>query len=442
MIATMLTRTSALYMLCTVLLFANPVSSGMQKIVVDDADLARIAAAKDDIFSHVLRVSSSSLMEPYLNCDGYRELQKLDNKIIPFVIQDLVRIENSRVLYGKGHYQPLPKDNQEWLLRARQVADGTMPEFIYLSLLAGTSYGKAALRTGSERINEAYRWLQWWKENRDHYALTFKNAEKFDVGECEKEKTSPHLRCRMIDGLLNVRAVSATIKNIIDNAAAAAGVRAVVGNDGQANSFMGSGRTNIITSIDFRLMTFDEFAYAIAERVSIGYPWRKDGDTYYFGTGDPATGRWMVSSTTNSPRDLVCDIKMDRTVFRTSEQMPLEIDLRYLGAGEKGIEIIAGIPAEEYPVFVVQVVDEDDQPLLANQTGAIRGGELSTLKLGGPGNARRFVGEIDLSHFVIFAKPGDYTVTLTYKVGQDLSPGKEVWRGETVSGAVFVRIVD
>lgn len=446
MIASIFTRTLPRYLLCMALFaFPDRVSFCAQKVVVDDADFARINAARADILEHVRAVSLSSSLGPYFDCDGYREMVKLDNKVIPVVLRDLVRMENSRILYGKAQFEPRPKDNEEWLQRARQaqqeIAAGTLPWFISVSVLAGTSFGKAARATGFDGTDDIYQWVKWWKENRGLYALTFHDSDRFDVGDLTRGKDWPHMSCRMTDGLLDVRAVSATFKNIIENAAAEAGVKVALGDDGRKSSYIG-GSVNVITSIDYRQMTFDEFAYAIAEQISFGYPRRKEGDTYYFGTGDPAPGRWMVGNRSN---DLICDIKMDRTVFRTGERMPLGISLRYLVTNPAGIEILAGAPAEEYPVFVVQVLDADGKMLPTARTDRIENGSLKTARLGGAGNASQWVGEIDLARLFDFQKPGDYTVTVTYKLGPDKDvamQGKPLWYGQTASVAVFVKIIN
>jgi len=435
-------RTLFARLLCTALFFcAYQFSRGEQKITVDDADVARIDSGRVNILANAKLVSLSSSPAPYLDCDGYRDLLKLDNKIIPMLIREMVQFENSSILYGKKHYLPSPKDNKEWLQRARlerqETSARAMPRFICLIALANTSFGKASHRTGFDGIEEIYQWLHWWEANKDRYALTFKDSERFDVGDLDEGKNWPHLSCKMTNGLLNVRAVHATFKNIVENAAAEAGVDVVVGDNGEKSSYIG-GLTNIITAINYKEMTFDEFAFAITEQIQFGFPWRKGGDIYYFGTGDPAPGRWMMGLRFE---DLICEIKMDKTVFKIGERMPVGISLRYPDRKGTGIEIIAGAPPEEFPVFVVQVMDEDGNPMSRSWAAGTAASRLSTRKLGGATNVKQFLGEIDLSRIFKFAKPGDYAVTVIYKVGQDLNAGEPVWRGETASEAVYVKIV-
>jgi len=114
--------------------------------------------------------------------------------------------------------------------------------------------------------------------------LTFKDADQFDVGKLYDEGLQPSFsRCKLADGLLNVLAGSnyATYNEIIEKAAAAAGIKARAcispANIGQGN------RIIIEPVIDFRKMTFDELSYAITH-IQIAIPLNKMGDVYYFGS--------------------------------------------------------------------------------------------------------------------------------------------------------------
>jgi hypothetical protein len=417
---------------------ADPSSD--QKIVVNDADLARINADRADILHNASIVSLSSAVAPYINCDGYRDLLVLDNKITPILIMDLVRSENAQIKYGKNHFSPYPKDDAQWLRLAEQeqqeIRSSTIPRFICLKILAGTTFGKANHRTGLDGIEETYSWLEWWKENNNLYDLRLKDSEKYE-SDLDEGKRWPFLSCKTNHGLLDVRAVRSTFKNIIENAAAEAGVKVVVGDDGNKTSYIG-GLTNVIMAVNYRQMTFDEFARAITEQLRLGFPWKKEGDTYYFGGGDPAPGRWMMADKFD---DLVCEIKMDRTVFNIGESMRLGISLRYVGRKSEDIEILARVPLDDNPAFVINIVDENGKLLSNHRASRIRAAVMPTMKFGGANSPKQFMAEIDLSQIFSISQPGDYTVTVSYKVGQDLNAGKPIWRGETVSGAVYLKIL-
>jgi len=427
---------------CTAILFCLGQSAGHEeKIVIDDLDLEKINSSKLDILRRSREVMYSSSTAPYLDCDGYRELLRLDNKIIPILLSDLVKLDESSVLYGKNHYHPYPQNDREWMESARKEQQenslNVIPRFISLIALAGTSHGKADHRTGYDGGGEIYKWLKWWKENKSQFAFRFKGSENFDIGDLDVQIGWPHLSCRMIDGLLNVRA-GATIKNIIENAAAEAGAKVFVGDDGRKTSYPGGSLTNLIVAVNFKEMTFDEFASAVAEKMQINYPWRKENGIYYFGTGDPAPGRWMMEGVVD---DLVCEIKMDRTVFKNDARMPLDFSLRYMDRKGTSVGIVAGTPAENYPVFVVEIMDSYGNLLTQKSSSNIATNELNLVELGGGKPQKQYVGVIDLGKLFDFKNPGDYTVTFKYKTDQGLKFSSGIWWGELISGHVFLKIM-
>jgi hypothetical protein len=138
----------------------------------------------------------------------------------------------------------------------------------------------------------------------------------------------------------------------------------------------------LIVAVNFKEMTFDEFASAIAEKMQINYPWRKENGTYYFGNGDPAPGRWMMEGVVG---DLVCEIKMDRTVFKNGERMPLDFSLRYMDRKGTSVGIVAGTPTKKNPVFIVEIMDSYGNLLAQRSASTTVTNELNLVELGGGG---------------------------------------------------------
>ncbi len=247
-----------------------------QNMVVDDAVLNRFNSAKLNILAHAKSVMTSSSTTDYLNCDGYKDLLALDDKVIPLMIRELVQFENSNTIYGKKHYQPIPANDKMWLERVQsermKIQDKTIPRFICHATLANTTAGKSAQRTGYDGTNETYQWLKWWKENKNRYTLVFEDSENFDIDKIDYGEALPlHPKCKMTGELLDVVAVGSSWLEILQYVAKETGMKVIVCHD-----------ENISMSVSYRGLTFNEFAFALAHD-PLYIKLQKQGDTYYFG---------------------------------------------------------------------------------------------------------------------------------------------------------------
>ena len=132
---------------------------------------------------------------------------------------------------------------------------------------------------------------------------------------------------------------------------------------------------------------------------------------------------------------------MDRTVFKNGERMPLDFSLRYMDRKGTSVGIVAGTPAENYSVFIVEIMDSYGNLLARRSAPTIATNELNLVELGGGKPQKQYIGVIDLGKLFDFKNPGDYTVTFKYKTDQGLKFITEIWRGEFISGQVFLKIV-
>jgi len=286
------------YLLCMALWFwMIPISVCGEKIVVDDADLSMFNSIHIILTARAQELRIGASYNDYYNSDEIRELSKLvDDEFIPFLIRELIQFENAHAsayaIYGKRHYLPPPQYVQEWLARASAESEklrlGTIPRYICLTTLAKTNLGLAAHIPDSDGVERILQWSNWWKENKDKFELKFKDAEKFDIGKLNYKDFQPTIR-KLPNGLLDVQpGGNPTYREVIEKTAAAAEVKAVL-----CLSENNIWEQRVLRVIDFREITFSEFAVLISyrrERLPIPVRKQKGEETYYFGSCDLAPG--------------------------------------------------------------------------------------------------------------------------------------------------------
>lgn len=134
---------------------------------------------------------------------------------------------------------------------------------------------------------ECYIWLKWWDKNKERYVFRTKNPPS--ISSRERIFYGTHLSTMADNGLLNIHAVSATYRHIIERAAAEMGIDVHIGRCGSHYDF------SYITTIHMKSVTFDEFLGIIGRHFSTPFKYVKNGSRYIIGDAEsPAPPRLYI----------------------------------------------------------------------------------------------------------------------------------------------------
>ena len=262
--------------------------------------------------------SSHIPFDEFQKCDVYKELIQYDWKLIPYLIRQ-IQIENeSRVIVGsalaKRHIESLEDLYNYRAERSAKLRKGINPwlEFPEM-LLAQTTVGKRVYQKLGKRPElTGFSWIEWWEKNKGRFE--FKTEKPVRINAENKYFNYPHISTEQHDGLLDIEAVHATYRQIIERAAAELGVDVFIG----AQVYI-----DIIATVRMKSMTFEEFAYLVGRTVFVrGFKYYKVGQKYHFGGKAEAKPRAIIKG---------WGIMMNKTVFYEGDVIPVTIITRDTG---------------------------------------------------------------------------------------------------------------
>ncbi|MHC4742404.1 MAG: hypothetical protein ACYS8Z_10855, partial [Planctomycetota bacterium] len=284
-------------------------------VVITKADDRTIRRIIDDWRKHQEKVSCSSLMEPYFDCDAHRELLEYGPKAAPYLIAQLARHHRTEPYIGAalindpnittveqvGRYNERRKSDLYNQTLAHWILTGTLSELI-------TPEEKRKTRT-KVRI-EPIDWMEWWKRNERRFLLERGVSPGVALPRYKRLVIS-HISTSARNGLLDFCAVSATYRQMIEHAAAEMGVETFIGR----HTYM-----DIIGTVWMKSVTYEEFLYMVGRSVYIlGFDYRKTENGYWVGGEKRAEPRAILTG---------WGLKMERTVFHVGEDIPVTVITR------------------------------------------------------------------------------------------------------------------
>lgn len=259
------------------------------------------------------RVSLSSGIEPYIDCDAYRSLVKYGFQAIPYLIEQAGKLQEIDVLHGSALIQQkgITTPENVWDYhenRRKSVYKSTIPHFVLVETLNKIAPDEN-FKVGA-RHTDCFSWLVWWKSNKNRFAFTEKSQPS--IPEPEDVYYEPHISTSVHNNLLDIHAVSATNRHIIQRAGAELGVKIHIGQ----HKYM-----DVLTTIRMKGVNVEEFLYFLGKNFSIkGINYTKTENEIRIGTRTPAPARVYFGG---------WGIAMDQTVFLEGDEIPIMITEEY-----------------------------------------------------------------------------------------------------------------
>ena len=304
--------------LCGVFLPAPPrvCAAPDRTVVITQADEKAIESLLGDWREHQSKVSFSSMMEPYFDCEAHRRILEYGWKAVPYLVKQLARQEATEAYVGSAliddpSVRTLEDVYEYNRLRKAQVHDETLAGWIPTGVLRELTSPEGSRRENAGGRGEAIDWLDWWKHHKERFV--FASGERPDiVVPRDKRRLTPHITTTFKDGLLDICAISATYRQILERAAAEVGIQTFIGEHGYID---------VIGSVRMKSVTYEEFLYMVGRSIYInGFDYRKVEGGYWVGGRKPAEPRVLYSKG--------WAIVMDRTVFGVGEDIPVTIIAR------------------------------------------------------------------------------------------------------------------
>jgi len=284
-------------------------------VVITQADDMAIRDILEKWRKHQDKVSISSQTEPYFDCQAHRELLEYGPKAVPYLIEQLARQRAAEAYVGA----PLIDDPKVKTLeqvyeynrrRKTQMHDSTLAHWILTGALGELVFAPATEIQSSGRRAKGFDWLDWWPEHEARFVFADGGFAGVALPR-EKRPLTPHISTTVKNGLLDICAVSATYRQMIERAAAEMGIETFIGE----HRYM-----DIIGTVWMKSVTYEEFLYMVGRSVYIkGFDYRKTENGYHVGGNKPAKPRAILSG---------WGIKMSRTVFGAGEDIPVTIITR------------------------------------------------------------------------------------------------------------------
>jgi hypothetical protein len=266
-----------------------------------------------------------SIQDPFLSyrlygafqeCDAYKKLLQYDYKLVPYLIKQN-QIENgSSVIVGSAladrHIANLEDLQNYQQQRSAKLSKDIKPIIKFSGMLLHQIVEKDNPELDWSSYHTRFSWMEWWENNKGRFE--FKTNRPIIIDTQHKYYNHPHISTQNYDSLLDLEAVSATYRHIIERAAAELGVDVFIGE--QEN--MG-----IISTVRMRAVNFEEFTYLIGQQISRKrFKYIKIGGKYHFGGKTKAEPRANLHG---------WGIMMDKTVFREGDEIPVTVITRGIG---------------------------------------------------------------------------------------------------------------
>lgn len=296
-------------------------SCGVQKVtdrdctVITKADEKAIKRILEDWRKHQEKVSYSSRMEPYFDCDAHRQLLEYGPKAAPYLIAQLARQYNTEPYIGAAlindpkittaeqvsRYNERRKTDLHKQTLAHWILTGTLSEII--------APEQQTKKRNAARI-EPIDWMNWWQRNERKFLLE-RGVSPAVVTPTYERPVISHISTSVKKGLLDICAVSATYRQMIERAAAEMGLETFIGEHTCID---------IIGTVWMKSVTYEEFLYMVGRSVYInGFDYRKTQNGYWLGGEKRAQPRAILKG---------WGLKIPRTVFELGEDIPVTVITR------------------------------------------------------------------------------------------------------------------
>lgn len=250
--------------LCAPALAQQPADQGPVTVTQDDAD-----AIKNILVGfrrHVDEVKLRSDPGPYLDCEENRALRGYGLKAVPFLIEQVARIEAANAYRGAALIDEegvkTPEEVYSWNRRRKTHAqDGTLALWLLdnvLTDLISSDMEDEPVR-GNGGYTEVFGWMHWWDRHKHRFVFEGGDPPAIPLPKRPYPR-GPAVVVTAHDGLLDVSAAGVSYRRIIERAVAALGVTAIFGQQDYID---------VVTSIEMRSVTFDEFMYLLGRSVSM-----------------------------------------------------------------------------------------------------------------------------------------------------------------------------
>lgn len=299
--------------------------AGRVSVVITQADEDAIKKLLEEFRLHTVKVSLRSDLTPYLDCAAHRELLKQGWKVVPYLIDQAARQQSVEATLGaaliKDPSVTSPEQVAAWnQARRAKIAGDTLPPFVLATVLRELPAAKEEPSIGKpERIDtkfvgirhsDSYVWATWWAANQGRF--TFQTTKPLVLPPTEDGVVyQPHITTTARGGLLDIHAVDATHRDIIERAAAELGLEVFIGE----HELM-----KILTSVRMKGVNFEEFVYMLGRQASVaGYPVQQTRTGWRVGGEQPAKPRANLNG---------WGILMERTVFRVGDAITVTVITR------------------------------------------------------------------------------------------------------------------
>jgi len=286
-----------------------------ESVIITSADDEAIGHILADWREHQKKVSYSSMTQPYFDCKAHRELLKYGRKAVPYLIRQLASQAAVEPYVGAAlindprikTLEQVYKYNQR---RKSDVHDSTLAGWLLTGTLAELIPPDVSKERSKSRRPKAIDWLDWWRRNEGGF-LFARGVSAGVVLPRDKRPLTPHVSTTVKNGLLDICAVSATYRQMIERAAAEMGIE----------TFIGEQRyIDVIGTVWMKSVTYDEFLYMVGRDVCInGFDYRKTPNAYGVGGEKPAKPRPIFRG---------WGIEMATTVFEVGDDIPVTVITR------------------------------------------------------------------------------------------------------------------
>jgi hypothetical protein len=301
-----------------------PAGDEATPIVITQADEDAIRKLLEDFRAHTTRleVSLSSSTGPYLDCPAHRALVGYGWKAVPYLIEQAGKRQSVDATLGAALIADPAVQTPEQVVahnRARRVKalGNALPDFVLVTVLRETPAGKAAIPTtrgqgelDGIRHTDAFAWVGWWRANKGRFEFRTNRPPEIPLPE-QGVYYWPHVTTTARGRLLDIHAVSATYRDIIERAAAELGPDVFIGKHDYLD---------LITTVRMKAVTFEEFLHLISTDIlGGGLAYRKTATGYHIGGETAAPPRVNIYG---------WGIMMYRTVFNPGDEIPVTVITR------------------------------------------------------------------------------------------------------------------
>ncbi|MBL7152167.1 MAG: hypothetical protein ISS79_00500 [Phycisphaerae bacterium] len=284
-------------------------------VVITQADDEAIRDILEKWRKHQDKVSMSSRTDPYFDCQAHRDLLEYGPKAAPYLIEQLARQRAAEAYLGAALIDDPKAKTLEQVYeynrrRKTQMHDSTLAPWILTGALGELVIAPPTeIQSGGRRL-KGFDWLDWWQRRKKKFVFPPDRRPVISVAH-ERRPWMSHISTTVKNGLLDICAVSATYRQMIERAAAEMGIETFIGE----HRYM-----DIIGTVWMKSVTYEEFLYMVGRDVYIlGFEYRKTENGYWVGGEKRAKPRAILSG---------WGIKMARTVFGAGEDIPVTIITR------------------------------------------------------------------------------------------------------------------